>query len=54
MRRPVPYRSKDQRSDGVWLKVPVPTMPIVYDPDHLRHFLHRVDVGPELPRTLWP
>jgi len=43
---------KEQRSDGVWLKVPVPTMPIVYDPDHLLHVFQAVDVGPELPRTL--
>jgi hypothetical protein len=33
----------DQRSDGVWLKVPVPAMPIIYDPDHLLHFFYGVE-----------
>src|SRR5579864_5192401 len=47
-----PVEKKDQGPDGVWLKVPVPTMPIVYYPDHLLHFFHGVEVGPELPRIL--
>jgi hypothetical protein len=48
-----PVEKKDQRPDGVWFKVPVHTMPIVYDPDHLLRFFHGVEVGPERPRILW-
>ena len=43
-----PIEKKDQRPDGVWFEMPVPTMSIFYDPDHVLHVFHGVEVGSEL------